>query len=722
MKSNKKIVLLGIFVLAFLVMGVVPVCGLSDSGANSPICGLTDSGSPEVSPNFTFYAVYDRLVDLNSFDFTHAAMSGDGNKLIYSGRDETSNKYTVYTVNTDGTGLTQIALPDLEGAGIGELAIDHDGSRAFFKAGRVFCKVENGVATKIFDRDDYPDIGGILSQIQTTADGGYVYFLNDEPNNNDVWRVAHSGGSPELVIDDVLVQRDGGVGKQVAEFTISDDGNTIAFTLHGYAGESGYRSKCELFVRDATGGYRQLTNDEDNVEKSNLAISGDGAIIVFRYALWGKTTWDAIKSDGSTRIFLEDAGYNTGGPVLNYDGTKMFYSDHKGGRLVNTDGSGSIGLFPSWDVGAITIAARTDLCINDDGHQISFISYGSISIMPSDHVVYMGYLNDPNAVPDAPVIESIAFDPPAMPRGDPDAVIVLTSEISDPQGLADIKRTSMDELVNGRLYGGTTNVPVYFGHAANDVGWSHDQTAGDGIFSTAGKPGGKIDELDQMTVRMGVEDASGTVVVADTVLFIGEVPPTPTPTPTGTSTKPEILSHSSYISGLGFFEVVGEVKNNLPDNIKYVKITATFYDAEKNVVGTDFTYTQLNILKPNQKSPFDLSTYPDKIRPASYKLKVSYKVSNEEPFAGLVILSHSDRIDSMGYHKIVGEVKNNGVSASSYVKLVSTYYDAKGEVIGTDFTYTDPSDIDAGDSAPFELSSYPRKLRPSRYELQVEGR
>ena len=168
MKSNKKfVILLEILVITFLVMSVVQVCGLSDFGS-----------SDVHQDDFSFYAVYDRLVDLNSFDCTHAAMSGDGNKLIYSGRDKTSHIYAVYTVNTDGTGLTQIALPDLKGAGIGELIIDHDGSRAFFMAGRVFCKVENGVATKIFDRDDYPDIGGILSQIQTTADGGYVYFLD----------------------------------------------------------------------------------------------------------------------------------------------------------------------------------------------------------------------------------------------------------------------------------------------------------------------------------------------------------------------------------------------------------------------------------------------------------------------------------------------------------------------------------------------------------------
>ena len=189
-------------------------------------------------------------------------------------------------------------------------------------------------------------------------------------------------------------------------------------------------------------------------------------------------------------------------------------------------------------------------------------------------------------------------------------------------------------------------------------------------------------------------------------------------TPTST---PEILSENTYIDNRGYAKVVGEVKNNLQSNINYVKLTATFYDAGGKVVGTDFTYAELDILKPNQKSPFEISSYPDKIVPDKYKVHLSYDTTGQSPYTGLVILSHSDKIDNLGYHKIIGEVKNNGVRASSYVKVVSTYYNAKGEVIGTEFTFTDPSEIAAGDSAPFEISSYPRKLRPSRYELQVEG-
>lgn len=197
--------------------------------------------------------------------------------------------------------------------------------------------------------------------------------------------------------------------------------------------------------------------------------------------------------------------------------------------------------------------------------------------------------------------------------------------------------------------------------------------------------------------------------------------PTPTPTPTPTpAPKIPILSSSNYTDSLGYFNVVGEVQNTLSSNIEYVRIVATFYDSENTVIGTDFTYTDIDILTPNQKSPFELSSYPDKINPSSYKLSVDYQVTQDQPFQGLVILSHTPSVDGSGYHKIVGEVKNNGANQATYVQVICTYYDSAGIVIGKSFTFTDPYTISVGDTAPFELSSY-REFTPANYELQVQG-
>lgn len=208
------------------------------------------------------------------------------------------------------------------------------------------------------------------------------------------------------------------------------------------------------------------------------------------------------------------------------------------------------------------------------------------------------------------------------------------------------------------------------------------------------------------------------------------ITPTPNQTPTSTqqpqatvtpTTSNMILSHTNYIDSIGYFTVVGEVKNTLSVNINYVKIVATFYDSNNVVIGTDFTFTDVDTLTPNQKSPFELSTYPDKISPSSYKLTVDYSITGNQPFQGLTILSNTPSTDSLGYYKIVGEVQNNGVRDSTYTKIICTFYDSSGNTIDKTFTFTDPSTVSKSSTAPFELSSYPRHITPASYSLQVEG-
>jgi hypothetical protein len=45
-----------------------------------------------------------------------------------------------------------------------------------------------------------------------------------------------------------------------------------------------------------------------------------------------------------------------------------------------------------------------------------------------------------------------------------------------------------------------------------------------------------------------------------------------------------------------------------------------------------------------------------------------------------------------------------GTENTEFVEVVATYYDETGRVIDTGFTYTDPSELAAGQSAPFELT------------------
>ena len=77
--------------------------------------------------------------------------------------------------------------------------------------------------------------------------------------------------------------------------------------------------------------------------------------------------------------------------------------------------------------------------------------------------------------------------------------------------------------------------------------------------------------------------------------------------------------------------------------------------------------------------------------------------SIENNLNGLQILSHNSFIDSIGYLHVVGEIKNNYPSTATFVRILGTFYDINNQVVGTQFTYANPSDIGSGEKVPFVL-------------------
>ena len=196
--------------------------------------------------------------------------------------------------------------------------------------------------------------------------------------------------------------------------------------------------------------------------------------------------------------------------------------------------------------------------------------------------------------------------------------------------------------------------------------------------------------------------------------------PSPTPTPTETANV-SVLSVSHYSTDASSFDIVGEVQNNLGTNIKNVEVIVTFYDTNGNFLAVDSTTTEIEILKPNQKSPFKLTGYLAQDL-AGYGVSVHYTETQDQPFNGLTIASQMASVDPEGLHNIVGTVKNTGGKEATHVMVVGTYYDSAGTVIGISFSYADPTVIKAGATASFALTSYPVAMNPASYEVQVQGR
>ena len=74
---------------------------------------------------------------------------------------------------------------------------------------------------------------------------------------------------------------------------------------------------------------------------------------------------------------------------------------------------------------------------------------------------------------------------------------------------------------------------------------------------------------------------------------------------------------------------------------------------------------------------------------------------------------------------IVGEVMNQSPVTARFVKIIVTFYNANNQVIGTDFGYTEPSDLAPGQRAPFDiivLSGSLPMYQMSYYGLSVDSR
>jgi len=186
--------------------------------------------------------------------------------------------------------------------------------------------------------------------------------------------------------------------------------------------------------------------------------------------------------------------------------------------------------------------------------------------------------------------------------------------------------------------------------------------------------------------------------------------------PTPSAPPLEILSSQSYVDA-GWYHIVGEVRNNTDDPMEFVKIIATLHDDNNNITGTDFTYTELDVIPPGGKSPFETGT--DQYAGTTiYKLQVQ----GDPGVLGRqdLVISGDSSYEDYGWLHIQGEVQNTGTTPAEFVKLIVTLYDANGNVVGMDFSYTELDTIPAGGSSPFETGTdhYPNY---DHFEIQVQG-
>jgi hypothetical protein len=165
-----------------------------------------------------------------------------------------------------------------------------------------------------------------------------------------------------------------------------------------------------------------------------------------------------------------------------------------------------------------------------------------------------------------------------------------------------------------------------------------------------------------------------------------------------------------------------EMYNNTLVSIKRVKLYVDLYDSNGTLIGTDFAYTLLDLVHPQETACVRIS-FSTMTNLSYYFLYRSYSIATNEWRPPLAISNHSGSAKPYGY-EVLGIVTNNSQVTLEKVSAVDTLYDSGGLVIGCDYAYInqDPANLAPGQQSSFRI--YTLMKDPyliARYKLQADG-
>ena len=198
-------------------------------------------------------------------------------------------------------------------------------------------------------------------------------------------------------------------------------------------------------------------------------------------------------------------------------------------------------------------------------------------------------------------------------------------------------------------------------------------------------------------------------------------PPTPTPTaiPPGVYALP---NHSYYVDSTDYLHIVGEVRNNTGNHLRFVKIAADIFSSSGQLLDTDFTYIHLDNLPAGDKTCFHI-LLPKPAGWSYYQFETPTYRTDGEPLPNLTVMNHSGSYNATyGGYEIIGQVRNDHGTRVEYVSPVGTAYNTSGTVVGCYFTYVNSTHLDAGQISAFKLTFSGRDYSDvTSYRLQVDG-
>jgi len=430
-------------------------------------------------------------------------MSADGNKIVFA---TGGAQVKVYTMNTNGTGLTQVY--DLQTTGFAPfIDISPDGEKVIWcdRIGEIFIANADGTA-RIELATLLPNPDPTRAELEPviplppriTADGGTIFFMNvdRDARASGVWSINADNTNLTQVFNyiDVATQvygRDGSEYNYNTAFTdgfdINGDGSRIIFGTRSFKIEAGDFDRGEAIVAYGTTFYELCdyavgnqpfaTNIDDDVylvfkreynsdlqfDEINIYFeplgTGDPIEVMSGIDISGTARMSQVSANGSGAIIH---GANGRLPIAFVDRITHSHLD-----LVSIDGI-------SGEIGGFKFSESSLPSINADGDKFCFLAP---SLPPQ--IWIGGILSD--AVASEPKIGGVQFAPNYVfhDLSTTASIEAYVSDINDP-----IHKVTFEAIQDGSIYFRALKAdPIPFYPELFDDGSYGDNSAGDNTYT-----------------------------------------------------------------------------------------------------------------------------------------------------------------------------------------------------------------------------------------------
>lgn len=185
-------------------------------------------------------------------------------------------------------------------------------------------------------------------------------------------------------------------------------------------------------------------------------------------------------------------------------------------------------------------------------------------------------------------------------------------------------------------------------------------------------------------------------------------------------------SLNAWVDRNGGFVIVGQVTNNAPLALEFVRITAMLYDQQGRVLLEQDDFVSSDLVLPGEYTPFSI-VFSDGLPPntARYDLQASARYADytARSFYGpenFAITSEAN-FDDNGLLVVSGQVRNEGNLTASLVKVIVTVFDDQQRVIATDTTLVDLQRLAPGDTSAYAVAFVELGGAPNTFLVTAQG-